>query len=151
MTPFLLLLGKWIVWRYLHSNWMGDSATRLVVLQSVGHHVVDEAAGLLNVVEGVLAERLLLGAARLEGNHDHRRVVAQVVELAERGEVVHAVGADGGYPGDGTGAYAGLEGVGFEAVVVELGVIMHGSISFFIFIARVLPLSRVRSASRWAD
>ena len=76
-------------------------------------------------------EGFLFRAGGLERDHDHRGIVAEIVELAEGGKIVYAVRADGGYPRDRTGTDTGLERICLETVVVQLGIVMHMFVSFF--------------------
>ena len=78
------------------------------VAQIVSNEVVDEAAGVFRVYDGVLAAAVGL---RVAAEHDVWGVEAHIAELAVRSKVVHAVNADGGYPADRPGHGYGFEGV----------------------------------------
>ena len=115
-------LGEARLFKFVHFRREGGGGDVHGLPEGVGHDVVDEFAGLLDVHGGVLP--LARGAA-VDGHQHIGRVEGQVGELAVRGQIVHPVGADGAQPADHPGDRAGFEGGSCQAVVVFRSFVEH--------------------------
>ncbi len=88
-----------------------------LLAQRPGRHVDDELAGAVDVARRV--------RPRSRREHDVRRIVAEILELAERGEVLHALWAQRRDPGDRARHADRLERVKWQTVIVLFGLVEH--------------------------
>ena len=115
-------LGQPRLFKFVHLRGEGGGGDVHGLPQGIGHDVVDEFPGLLDVHGGVLP---LAARAPVDGHQHVGRVEGQVGELAVGGQVIHPVGADGAQPADHPGHRAGFEGGPCQAVVVLRDLVKH--------------------------
>ena len=81
-----------------------------LLLQIIRNCVIYKAACRLNIVYSILAVYMIrLVSPLVNSDHDHRRIVGKVLELAERRQIINSVPAYSGDPANRSWSYTGLK------------------------------------------